>query len=73
MSKSDESDFARLNMTDTADTIADKLRRAKTDAGMVPGTMAECDGRPEARNLITIYAALSGDHDPSCGATILGL
>ncbi len=61
MSKSDESDFSRINMTDDADTIADKIKRAKTDAGVVPGTLAECEGRPEVKNLITIYAALSGE------------
>ncbi len=61
MSKSDESDFSRINLTDDAEMIADKIKRAKTDAGVMPGIMAECDGRPEISNLIAIYAALSGD------------
>lgn len=61
MSKSDESDLSRINLTDDADTIADKIKRAKTDAGVVPGTLDECEGRPEVKNLITIYAALSGE------------
>lgn len=60
MSKSAESDMSRINMTDDADTIADKIKRAKTDPLPLPETVAGLDGRPEAANLITIYAALSG-------------
>ena len=59
MSKSAESDMTRINLTDDADTISNKIKKAKTDAGNVPSTEAECEGRPEAKNLLTIYAALS--------------
>ncbi len=62
MSKSDSSDQSRINMNDDADTIALKIRRAKTDAEPLPDTLAALEGRPEARNLVGIYAALtSGD------------
>lgn len=59
MSKSAESDMSRINLTDDADTIANKIKKAKTDAGVVPHNDAECEGRPEAANLIGIYAALA--------------
>ncbi len=59
MSKSDPSDMSRINMTDDADTIAKKIRKAKTDPEPLPDTLDQLDGRPEARNLINIYAALS--------------
>lgn len=59
MSKSAESDMSRINLTDDADTIADKIKRAKTDPNPLPETVEELEGRPEAANLITIYAALS--------------
>jgi tryptophanyl-tRNA synthetase len=60
MSKSDSSDYSRINMTDDADTIALKIRRAKTDPEPLPATIADLERRPEADNLIGIYAALSG-------------
>ncbi len=59
MSKSDPSDNSRINLTDDADTIAKKIRKAKTDAGEIPGTKAGLEGRPEVANLVSIYAALS--------------
>ncbi|MEM6636618.1 MAG: tryptophan--tRNA ligase [Pseudomonadota bacterium] len=59
MSKSDPSDMSRINMTDTADTIAKKIRKAKTDPDALPSETAGLDDRPEARNLVNIYAALS--------------
>jgi tryptophanyl-tRNA synthetase len=59
MSKSDGSDYSRINMTDNADTIALKIRRAKTDPEPLPATLAELEARPEADNLIGIYAALA--------------
>jgi tryptophanyl-tRNA synthetase len=59
MSKSGESDMERINMTDDADTIAKKLKKARTDTAPLPETMAELDDRPEARNLVEMYAALS--------------
>jgi tryptophanyl-tRNA synthetase len=61
MSKSDPSDLARLNLTDDADTIARKIRKAKTDADALPSEIAGLKGRPEADNLVGIYAALSGE------------
>jgi tryptophanyl-tRNA synthetase len=60
MSKSDTSDYSRINMTDDADAIALKIRRAKTDPEPLPGDVADLERRPEADNLIGIYAALSG-------------
>jgi tryptophanyl-tRNA synthetase len=60
MSKSDSSDYSRINMTDDADTIALKIRRAKTDPEPLSATVADLERRPEADNLIGIYAALSG-------------
>lgn len=59
MSKSAESDMSRINLTDDADTIADKIKRAKTDPLPMPESVEELKDRPEADNLITIYAALS--------------
>ncbi len=61
MSKSDPSDMSRINLTDDADTIAQKIRKAKTDPAPLPATMDELADRPEARNLIGIYSALSGE------------
>ena len=58
MSKSDPSDQSRINLTDDADTIALKIRRAKTDAEPLPGEAEGLEGRPEARNLVGIMAAL---------------
>jgi tryptophanyl-tRNA synthetase len=60
MSKSDSSDYSRINMTDAADAIALKIRRAKTDPEPLPFTVADLERRPEADNLIGIYGALSG-------------
>ncbi|QPM88863.1 tryptophan--tRNA ligase [Pseudooceanicola algae] len=59
MSKSDPSDMARINMTDDADTIANKIRKARTDADALPCEPKGLDDRPEARNLVNIFAALS--------------
>lgn len=59
MSKSDASDLSRINMTDDADTIAKKIRKAKTDPEPLPGELAGLRDRPEADNLVGIYAALS--------------
>ncbi|MBK0327117.1 tryptophan--tRNA ligase [Rhodobacteraceae bacterium F11138] len=58
MSKSDPSDMSRINMTDDADTIAKKIRKAKTDPEPLPDTVDALKDRPEARNLVNIYAAL---------------
>ena len=59
MSKSDESDLSRINLTDDADAIANKIRRAKTDPNPLPENKDGLAGRPEAENLLSIYAALS--------------
>src|SRR5690348_12434396 len=59
MSKSDESDFSRINLTDDADTIAQKIRKARTDPAPLPENDKGFEGRPEAENLVNIYAALS--------------
>ncbi len=59
MSKSDPSDMSRINLTDDADAIATKIRKAKTDPEALPSEVDGLEGRPEARNLVNIYAALS--------------
>ena len=59
MSKSDPSDQSRINLTDDADTIVQKIRRAKTDPEALPSEAAGLEGRPEARNLVGIFAALA--------------
>src|SRR6201996_3673980 len=59
MSKSDESDMSRINLTDDADAIANKIRRAKTDPLPLPSAKEELKDRPEAENLLNIYAALA--------------
>jgi tryptophanyl-tRNA synthetase len=63
MSKSDPSDMSRINLTDDSDRVADKIRKAKTDSEPLPSTMEALGRRPEAANLITIYAALA-DEEP---------
>lgn len=60
MSKSDPSDLSRINLTDDADTIAKKVKKAKTDPDALPSEVEGLEGRPEADNLVGIYAALSG-------------
>jgi tryptophanyl-tRNA synthetase len=59
MSKSDTSDYSRINMTDDAELIALKIRRAKTDPEPLPHTIEALEKRPEADNLVSIYAALA--------------
>lgn len=59
MSKSDPSDMSRINMTDDADTIAKKIRKAKTDPEALPSEIEGLEDRPDARNLVNIFAALS--------------
>jgi tryptophanyl-tRNA synthetase len=59
MSKSDPSALSRIDLTDNAEMIAKKIRKAKTDLGEVPSSSDEFAGRPEATNLIRIYAALA--------------
>src|SRR6056297_1325353 len=59
MSKSDPSDRTRINMTDDADTIARKIKKAKTDPEPLPDSVEGLEGRPEARNLVNIWAGLA--------------
>ncbi|MGH6991694.1 MAG: tryptophan--tRNA ligase, partial [Stellaceae bacterium] len=72
MSKSDTSDYSRLNMTDTADAIALKIKKAKTDPQPLPATEKEAEARPEADNLLGIYAALAGLDKPAAIARFAG-
>jgi len=60
MSKSDASDLSRINLTDDADAIAKKIKKAKTDPEPLPSETKGLEARPEADNLIGIYAALAG-------------
>ena len=60
MSKSDPSDLSRINLTDDAEAISKKIRKAKTDPEALPSEVEGLKGRPEAENLVGIYAALSG-------------
>ncbi|BBD35375.1 tryptophanyl-tRNA synthetase [Aminobacter sp. Y103A] len=59
MSKSDPSDLSRINLTDDADTISKKIRKAKTDPAPLPSELDELKDRPEAENLVGIYAGLA--------------
>ena len=59
MSKSDPSDLSRINLTDDADAIANKIKKAKTDPEPLPETVEGLEGRAEAKNLVAIYAALA--------------
>ena len=60
MSKSDPSEASRILLMDDADTLALKIRKAKTDSALIPATWAELEGRPEAQNLIQILSTLEG-------------
>jgi tryptophanyl-tRNA synthetase len=72
MSKSDESDYSRINLTDDADAIALKIRRAKTDPQPLPSSVHELENRPEAANLLGIYAALADEALPDVVARFAG-
>ncbi len=72
MSKSDPSDMSRINLNDSDDLIAQKLRRARTDAEPLAGEMAALAARPEAANLVTIYAALAGESADAVCARFAG-
>jgi tryptophanyl-tRNA synthetase len=63
MSKSDPSDMSRINLRDDDDTIAQKIKKSKSDAELLPDSFDALAERPEAKNLVTIYGALS-DRDP---------
>lgn len=73
MSKSDASDYSRINMTDDADTIAQKIRKAKTDPEPLPESVEGLGERPEAANLVGIYAALSDKSRAEVMAEVGGL
>lgn len=60
MSKSDPSDMSRINLTDDADAIMQKVKKAKTDPEPLPSDKAGLEGRPEANNLVGIYATMAG-------------
>jgi tryptophanyl-tRNA synthetase len=72
MSKSDSSDMSRVNLTDDGDTIAQKIRKAKTDAEPLPEEMAALAGRPEAKNLVTIYSVLADEKPEAVLARFAG-
>ncbi len=61
MSKSDESDYSRINLTDDADAIVQKIRKARTDPAPLPDSEKGLEDRPEAENLINIFAALADE------------
>ena len=61
MSKTDPSEMSRIHLTDSDDEIAQKIRKAKTDPEPLPDSPAGLDGRPEAKNLVGIYAAVTGE------------
>src|SRR5580700_10000663 len=61
MSKSDTSDYSRINMTDDAEAIAQKIRKARTDPAPLPDSEKGFEGRPEAENLVNIFAALADE------------
>ena len=61
MSKSDDSDLSRINLTDDADSVAAKIRKARTDPNPLPDDEKGLEGRPEALNLINIFAALADE------------
>jgi tryptophanyl-tRNA synthetase len=60
MSKSDPSDYSRINLTDDAEAISQKIRKARTDPDPLPEKIEALEGRAEAKNLVAIYAALAG-------------
>src|SRR5439155_16064316 len=61
MSKSDPSEMSRIHLTDSDETIAQKIRKAKTDPEPLPADPAGLEARPEAKNLVGIYAAVTGE------------
>ncbi len=72
MSKSDPSDLSRINLTDDADAIARKIKKAKTDPEPLPDTVEALAARPEAANLVGVYAALAGCADADVLAQYAG-
>ncbi len=72
MSKSDSSDMSRINLSDSDESIAQKFRKARTDAEPLPGEFAGLAERAEARNLVSIYAALAGESGDAVCARFAG-
>ena len=72
MSKSDPSDMSRINLSDDADTIAQKFRKARTDPEPLPESYEELKDRPEARNLVDILAALKGESPETIMSEVAG-
>ena len=72
MSKSDPSDMSRINLSDDSDLISQKVRKAKTDAEPLPESFDGLSERPEARNLVTIYAALTDESPQSVTQAFAG-
>jgi tryptophanyl-tRNA synthetase len=72
MSKSDASDMSRINLTDDSDTIAQKIRKAKTDAEPLPESLEGLAERPEAKNLVIIYATLADESPDEVLARVAG-
>ncbi|HEV2044671.1 MAG TPA: tryptophan--tRNA ligase, partial [Sphingomicrobium sp.] len=72
MSKSDPSDMSRINLTDSDESIAQKIRKARTDPEPLPSEPAGLDARPEAKNLVGIFAAVTGGTVESVLATHAG-
>jgi len=60
MSKSDDSDYSRINLKDNKDLIDQKIKKAKTDTALIPSKLAELKNRHEATNLISIYSSING-------------
>ena len=59
MSKSEDSDYSRINLKDSADEISKKIKKAKSDSQVIPDNLKELEGKPEALNLLTIYSEIS--------------
>jgi tryptophanyl-tRNA synthetase len=72
MSKSDPSEMSRIHLTDSDDAITQKIRKAKTDPEALPADPAELEGRPEAKNLVGIYAAVAGETEEQVLARFAG-
>ncbi|HSG54736.1 MAG TPA: tryptophan--tRNA ligase [Paracoccaceae bacterium] len=72
MSKSDPSDMSRINLADDPDTMAKKVKKAKTDPEPLPGEIAGLAGRPEALNLVSIFAAIEGSSPEAVLARFAG-
>ena len=60
MSKSEESDYSRINLSDSPDLISKKIKKAKSDSGNIPDNIKELEKKPEALNLLNIYSEIIG-------------